>query len=70
MYMSARYRGHIRVQDVRYYDIDAVAIADCFRPGDLIKCKVVGWGWNGNVGGEEEESDIEAWLLIWRGLFV
>ncbi|EER06471.1 3'-5' exoribonuclease, putative [Perkinsus marinus ATCC 50983] len=38
------YRGHIRVQDVRYYDIDAVAIADCFRPGDLIKCKVLSIG--------------------------
>ncbi|KAF4750305.1 Exosome complex component CSL4, partial [Perkinsus olseni] len=38
------YRGHIRVQDVRYYDIDAVAIEECFRPGDLIKCKVLSIG--------------------------
>ncbi|KAF4674652.1 Exosome complex component CSL4 [Perkinsus chesapeaki] len=41
---SCGFRGHIRVQDVRYYDIDAVAIEDCFRPGDLVRCKVLSMG--------------------------
>lgn len=38
------FRGVIRSQDVRQTDRDKVRIADCFRPGDIVRAEVLSLG--------------------------
>jgi exosome complex component CSL4 len=38
------FSGVIRQQDVRATEIDKVVLYDCFRPGDVVRCKVLSLG--------------------------
>ena len=39
-----RYSGIIRLQDVRATEIDKVQLSACFRPGDIVKARVLSLG--------------------------
>lgn len=38
------FRGIIRQQDVRATETDKVVLAECFRPGDIVRAEVVSLG--------------------------
>eukprot|EP00878_Enallax_costatus_P006370 GHUV01006680.1.p1 GENE.GHUV01006680.1~~GHUV01006680.1.p1 ORF type:complete len:188 (+),score=30.42 GHUV01006680.1:418-981(+) len=42
--LEADFTGVIRQQDVRSHEIDKVVLYDCFRPGDIVRAKVVSLG--------------------------
>lgn len=41
---AGAFRGVVRKQDVRRTDVDGVVMADCFRPGDVVRCAVLSLG--------------------------
>ncbi|CEM14002.1 unnamed protein product [Vitrella brassicaformis CCMP3155] len=41
---SNPYKGIIRLQDVRPFEIDQIDMLECFRPTDIVKAKVVSLG--------------------------
>lgn len=38
------FHGLIRIQDVRRHEIDKLAMEACFRPGDIVKARVISLG--------------------------
>ncbi|WIA32779.1 hypothetical protein OEZ86_005963 [Tetradesmus obliquus] len=42
--LEADFSGVIRQQDVRTHEIDKVVMYDCFRPGDIVRAKVLSLG--------------------------
>merc|ERR1719447_904240 len=42
--LSERFRGVIRKQDVRFFEVDKVRLVDCFRIGDFVRAQVLAHG--------------------------
>lgn len=42
--LDADFTGAIRQQDVRAHEVDKVVMYDCFRPGDVVRAKVLSLG--------------------------
>ena len=42
--LSSDFRGVVRLVDVRATEIDKVVMSDSFRPGDIVRCEVLGLG--------------------------
>lgn len=38
------FHGVIRIQDVRRHEVDKLAMEACFRPGDIVKARVISLG--------------------------
>jgi len=39
--LSHPYRGQIRLQDVRRFEVDKIEMFNCFRPTDIVRAKVI-----------------------------
>mmetsp|Transcript_22445 Transcript_22445/g.49052 ORF Transcript_22445/g.49052 Transcript_22445/m.49052 type:complete len:193 (-) Transcript_22445:40-618(-) len=42
--LNAEYRGVVRLQDIRQYEVDKLDVLDCFRPGDIVAARVLSLG--------------------------
>lgn len=42
--MNGEFQGLIRVQDVRQTEKDKIVMANCFRPGDVVRSSVISLG--------------------------
>eukprot|EP00927_Polykrikos_kofoidii_P054947 TRINITY_DN49276_c0_g1_i1.p1 TRINITY_DN49276_c0_g1~~TRINITY_DN49276_c0_g1_i1.p1 ORF type:complete len:187 (+),score=34.73 TRINITY_DN49276_c0_g1_i1:109-669(+) len=42
--LTERFRGVIRKQDVRFFEVDKLNIVDCFRVGDFVRAQVLSLG--------------------------
>ncbi|KAF8067161.1 EXOSC1 [Scenedesmus sp. PABB004] len=42
--LDAHFTGVVRQQDVRGHEVDKVVMADCFRPGDTVRARVLSLG--------------------------
>merc|ERR1719473_11990 len=42
--LSEEYRGVIRRQDIRFFEVDKIDIVECFRIGDFVRAQVLALG--------------------------
>mmetsp|Transcript_47921 Transcript_47921/g.102604 ORF Transcript_47921/g.102604 Transcript_47921/m.102604 type:complete len:196 (+) Transcript_47921:99-686(+) len=42
--LSEKFRGVIRKQDVRFFEVDKVGMVECFRVGDFVRAQVLALG--------------------------
>ncbi|EPT30108.1 3'-5' exoribonuclease csl4, putative [Toxoplasma gondii ME49] len=42
--LAEPFRGFIRSQDIRETDVDSVDVLECFKPGDVVRAKVISMG--------------------------
>uniref|UniRef100_A0A7S4PXK6 S1 motif domain-containing protein n=1 Tax=Alexandrium monilatum TaxID=311494 RepID=A0A7S4PXK6_9DINO len=42
--LAEKFRGVIRKQDVRFFEIDKIRLVDCFRVGDFVRARVLALG--------------------------
>ncbi|PFH34532.1 putative 3'-5' exoribonuclease csl4 [Besnoitia besnoiti] len=42
--LAEPFRGFIRSQDIRETDVDSVDVLECFKPGDVVRAKVISVG--------------------------
>merc|ERR1712032_1157201 len=42
--LTERFRGIIRRQDIRLFEVDKINIVDCFRVGDFVRAQVLALG--------------------------
>ncbi|CAJ1441074.1 unnamed protein product, partial [Effrenium voratum] len=42
--LAEKFRGVIRKQDVRFFEVDKLQMPDCFRTGDFVRARVLGTG--------------------------
>merc|ERR1712054_288376 len=44
VFLEEQFRGTLRKEDVRFFEVDKIDIIECFRIGDLIRAQVLALG--------------------------
>merc|ERR1711976_325491 len=63
--LKERFRGVIRKQDIRFFEIDKVNITYCFRVGDFVRAKVLALGDNKSYVLSTAVSDNLGVIFAW-----